>query len=159
MTLKINTQRRLYVAWLPQALVNLLIAMPAPKKFPAHVGTDATFLLFLAWIPFARGNTHGRTHQGSDAAHGGGGGDGGGGGASGSCRCEISTTETIRGKMQGKFGSVCCRSAVEQGRFGLARCVKPKMQHICDHVGCGKSYSESGSLYHHKRKAHGELKM
>ena len=49
-TLKINTQRRLYVAWLPQALVDLLTAMPAPKKFPSHLGTNATFL-FLAWTP------------------------------------------------------------------------------------------------------------
>jgi hypothetical protein len=28
--------------------------------------------------------------------------------------------ETIKGKIRGKFGSICCRSAVEEGRFGLA---------------------------------------
>ena len=36
-TLKVNTQRGLYTAWLPQVLVDLLVEMPAPKKFPAHV--------------------------------------------------------------------------------------------------------------------------
>ena len=51
-TLKVNTQRGLYTAWLPQVLVDLLVEMPAPKKFPAHLCTNATFH-FLPWKPEA----------------------------------------------------------------------------------------------------------